>query len=58
MLLKIAQTIPSEWDVDRSSKEALVSLLLGRADYVADCIIERLWPQKELQFMSESEDEP
>ena len=58
MLVKITQTIPSEWDVDRSSKEALVSLLLGRASYVAGCIIERLWPQKELQFMHESENEP
>jgi hypothetical protein len=58
MLLQITQTMPAEWDVDRSAREALVSLLLGRARYVADCIIERLWPQKELPFTQHSEDKP
>jgi hypothetical protein len=57
-LSQIAETIPAEWDVDRGSKDALVSLLLGRARYVADCIIERLWPQKELPFTLQSEDKP
>jgi hypothetical protein len=58
MLVTIIQTIPSEWDVDRSAKEALVSLLLGRASHVASCIIEKLWPQKELQFIRKPEGEP
>ena len=56
-LTEITQSIPSEWDVNSNAKEALVSLLQGRASYVAECIIDRLWPQKELQFMSGLEDE-
>jgi hypothetical protein len=56
MLVEITQSIPSEWDVNSSAKEALISLLLGRANNVAECIIDRLWPQQELRFMNESEE--
>jgi hypothetical protein len=57
LLTEITQSIPPEWDVSQAAREALVDLLLGRASYVADCIIERLWPQQELPFMGGLEDE-
>ena len=57
LLDRIAQSIPSEWDVHRRAKEALTSLLLGRSRYVADCIMDRLWPQREFPCMGESEED-
>ncbi|MBN2023639.1 MAG: hypothetical protein JW809_12710 [Pirellulales bacterium] len=56
-LADIAQTIPPEWDVDSRAKEALVSLLLGRASFVAERIIKSLWEQRDFGFMRESEDD-
>jgi hypothetical protein len=56
LLDQITQSIPPEWDVQQNPREALKSLLMGRAEYVADCIMDRLWPQKDFRFMLESED--
>ena len=57
LLSEITQSIPPQWDVGQVAREALVDLVLGRARYVADCIIDWLWPQQELYFMGEPEDE-
>lgn len=38
--------IPTEWDIHRDVKDALADLILGRAQYVASTIVDRLWPQQ------------
>jgi hypothetical protein len=40
--------LPSEWDVSGPAREALVSLIVTRAAYVAETIEEKIWPQKSL----------
>lgn len=52
----IVADIPGRWHVPERAKAALVGLVLQRAAYVAETIFEKLWPQKELDFMDESED--
>jgi len=47
---RMTQTIPREWDVNTDVQEALVDLILSRAEFVADSIEARLWPQRELPF--------
>jgi hypothetical protein len=57
LLVQIVQTIPPEWDVNQIARDALVDLLRGRAGFLADCIIDTLCPQKDLEFMGDPEDE-
>jgi HipA-like kinase len=56
MLANIVHAIPPEWHVNDDGRNALTDLLLGRAAYVADHIMEWLWPQREFGYMSDSED--
>ncbi len=55
---RIVQSTPPEWDVSQRAREALVSFLLGRARFVAEGIIDWLWPQGQFEFMHEEEREP
>ncbi len=48
----IVEAIPVEWSVDSSARTALVRLICDRARYVADHIVETIWPQRELGFDS------
>jgi hypothetical protein len=54
-LEEIVRSIPREWDVSPAARDALVTLLLGRAGFVADHIMEWLWPQAEFGFMKGEE---
>jgi hypothetical protein len=54
---KMIATIPKEWDVSESARKALATLLLARAAFVADNIVDAIWPQQELDFTDEPEDE-
>jgi hypothetical protein len=54
---RFVRSIPREWDVSPGARRALAELLVARADYTAQNILRRLWPQKELDFMSQTEDE-
>jgi hypothetical protein len=38
--------VPTEWDIHRDVKDALADLILGRAQYVASTIVDKIWPQK------------
>lgn len=43
----IVNSIPKEWDVTKAVSDALTEMILGRANYVADTIKEKLWPQRD-----------
>jgi hypothetical protein len=47
---QMVQGIPPEWDVKQSARKALADLILARASYVADSIMNSLWPQGDLPF--------
>lgn len=55
---KIVHSIPKEWDVSESAKKAVVDLLVSRARYLAEGIMTMLWPQGELGFSAEGEEQP
>jgi hypothetical protein len=48
VVVRIVQDIPREWSVPREAMNALVDLVVGRAAYVAEAIVDSLWPQREL----------
>ena len=50
------QTIPPEWDIGKTAQDALVDLILQRACYIVNNIIEAVWPQGRFNFMNEEED--
>lgn len=56
---KVVETIPSEWEVDKSARDGLCDLICQRSAYVADHIMDWLapacWPQGEFRFESEGE---
>jgi len=54
---KIVQSIPKEWDVSPGARQAFVDFLVGRASYVAEHIMRVLWPQAELGFTEEGEEQ-
>lgn len=54
----VIQSIPSEWKVNDRTRAALADFLIGRAAYVAEHIMNWIWPQDEFEFMKEAEDEP
>ena len=47
-ILQMAERLPKEWDVSQSALDALISLILGRAGFVADKIPRKIWPQQPL----------
>lgn len=51
----ITGDLPRKWDVKPAALDALVELILSRAVYVADTIVDRLWPQGVLFEEDESE---
>ena len=53
---RIVADVPQKWNVSEKGSEALVRLIMQRAAFVADTIFQKLWPQKELDFMEGSED--
>ncbi|MBL8793598.1 MAG: hypothetical protein JNM56_06825 [Planctomycetia bacterium] len=52
----MTNTIPVEWEVDATARKAVADFLLARADYLAENIVQRLWPQGEL-FRDEAGDQ-
>ncbi len=50
------QSIPPDWLVDNRAKAALAEFLTARAAYVAEHIMDWIWPQVEFDFMNEAED--
>ncbi len=53
----VIQSIPPEWQVGDKAKTALADLLTRRAAYVAERIMDWIWPQSEFEFLNEAEDE-
>jgi len=50
--------VPPEWEVTKEASEALVELVVARAAYVAETVVRRIWPQRELGFTGSVEIEP
>lgn len=44
----VVAEVPSEWDLDRQSQDALLDFIVRRAEFVANTIEGRLFPQAEL----------
>lgn len=44
------ERIPQEWEVDAPIREALLTFLRQRRDFVAEGLVARLFPQSELEF--------
>jgi hypothetical protein len=55
---KIVQSIPKEWDVSQGARKALVDFLVQRASYLSQRIMTMLWPQGDLGFKVEGEEQP
>jgi hypothetical protein len=55
---KIVQSIPKEWDVSDGARKAIVDFLVNRARYMVESIMTMLWPQRELDFTDEGEEQP
>ena len=53
---EVIQSIPPEWQVGSRTRTALANFLTGRAAFVAECIIDWIWPQGEFEFMNGAED--
>lgn len=54
----IVQSIPKEWDVTEGAREALSEFLVNRAEYLVPSIMTMLWPQGELDFFAQGEEQP
>jgi hypothetical protein len=54
---KIVRSIPKEWDVSEAARKALVDFLVRRASYLAQNMMTMLWPQGELGFTEEGEEQ-
>ena len=50
------ETLPRRWKVSLKVKSALTNFIVQRAGFVSETIAEKLWPQRELDFMDESKD--
>lgn len=55
---KIVQSIPKEWDVSEGARKALREFLVSRATYLIQSIMTMLWPQGDLGFTVEGEEQP
>lgn len=55
---KIVKAIPKEWDVSEGARKAIVDFLVNRAKFLTENIMNMLWPQGELGFTVEGEDQP
>jgi hypothetical protein len=47
-VVRMAERLPKEWDVSQTALDALINLILGRATYLADKMVNKIWPQKPL----------
>ncbi len=54
----IIQSIPPEWQVNKRARAALADFLISRASYVAEGIMDQIWPQQEFEFMNGTEGKP
>lgn len=54
---RIVADIPGQWQVTDNAKDALVRFVVQQATYVAETIFKQLWPQLNLAFVDEPEDE-
>lgn len=57
-VISVTNDIPREWDVKPQALDALIELILHRAVFVADTIVNRLWPQGVLFREDDSELQP
>lgn len=57
-VVRMTELIPNDWDVSQQALEALVELIFGRAHFVAETIVSRIWPQGSLPFESVDDTEP
>lgn len=55
--VRLTEDVPKEWGVSGEALEALREFLFRRAEFVADTIAKRLWPQQEFPFSGEYEEE-
>jgi hypothetical protein len=53
----IVQSIPTEWDVTDGARKALIEFLVSRAAYLVQSIMTMLWPQGDLAFTDEGEEQ-
>ena len=49
-------SLHQRWNVSSAVKAALTKFIVQRASFVSETITDKLWPQKELDFMDESQD--
>jgi len=56
-VVKIAETIPREWDVNSGALDALVGFVVRRAAFLAEEIERIIWPQLELSYPDDEETE-
>jgi len=47
---EIIAEIPREWEVDDSTRDAMLRLICERAEFIKNTICEHLWPQTEIAF--------
>ena len=57
-VVRMVEFLPKEWEVSRGASDALIDLILGRATFVADTIVTRIWPQGSLLAEEEEDTEP
>lgn len=51
-------SIPPEWQVNAEAKAALADFAKRRADYVAEHIMDWIWPQSQFDFTNPAEGKP
>ena len=54
----IVESIPSQWDVPGSARDALTEFLMRRAAFVAGDLEPRIWPRGEFDFGTPEEETP
>lgn len=45
---EIVDSVPAEWEISSTASRALVDLIVGRAFFVSERIMEMIWPQQNL----------
>jgi hypothetical protein len=55
--VRLTEDVPHAWGLSGDTLEALREFVVRRAQFVADTIVGRLWPQREFPFNEEQEEE-
>ena len=55
--VRSTEGVPHAWGFSGETLEALREFVVRRAQFVADTLVGRLWPQREFPFNEEKEEE-